>query len=394
MKKSFYLSLILGFLVSCQSTGPEQRAEVIHIDPAKSSGIKRSEILTFQGIIGIREVEGDVRKLVFDEDHFLIVSNKVSLFDRQGQFLNFIGSRGNGPGEYLSVADVVMQDGLVRVLDRTGHKIIDYDRNGVFQAAHHIGFFGQAFGLWRRNTLVYGGFEKNEYNRRLFLFDENLTGFKTAMDYDEKLHYLNVRDKTNFFLFNDSLRFLCAYDYYIYNAFYNGNRFEMFPRYHLDFGAHQIPGDFFHMPYDNIMEFEMALNKTNFAGRLAGYYEDDHQLMFGFRFKGKYYLGIYCKTSGEVKVADSIYDDVLFNGVDFPVSDEWFSLHFHRNQAFLVLDAYQVIDRISMMKESMVSSAWNEYIESNPFFAKLYPGLNENDGPLIFVFDVKAVAGL
>lgn len=389
MKRCSPFLLMFFLLGSCHYSSSDSEIETIKIDPTKSESIKRSELLDFQEIIRPSELKGGTYRIIPGDSCFLIVGNEMTLHDRSGRFLRSIGQNGNGPGEYLAVTDVVMQDNLIRVLDRTGHKIMDYNREGVFLKEYPINLFGQAMTLQDSNTLVYGGMERNENNSRLFLFNKNLSSFETALDYNENLSYLNVRDKTNFFLFNDSLRFLWAYDNNIYNADVHGREFTIIPRYRLDFGSYKIPEDFFQEPYANIMEFEMALMKTDYAGRVAGFYEDDHQLMFGFRFRQQYLLAIYNKQTGTTQVVDSFLDDVLFDGSTIPVAEEWFSMHFLDRQVYMVMDAWQAAERIKSLKQGMTPAEWKQTLENNPILAELNGSQDENAGPLIFVFEVR-----
>lgn len=389
MKKVLFLFFLVCFTVSCNRFSSESSGAILKIDPTKAEQLNRSQIMSLSSIIRPAPLRGEILKLVADEDYLLVKTHELSLYDRSGRLIRTIGSRGKGPGEYLSLADVVIQDNLIRILDRSQHKMLDYDLNGAFIKEYPIGFFGQSFGMLREMTAIYGGYERNEQGQRLFLLDENLVQKDASLDYDEKRHYLNLFDKTNFFAFGGGLRFLWAYDNRIFNLSHDQSGLWLQPQYLLDFGPHQIPEDFFERPYNNIMEFEMALDRTDYAGRIAGYYEDEQKLLFGFKFRGKYLLGIYSKESGLVRVGDSILDDLIIPGIVSEIADEWFSMHFQGRQAFLVMEAWQLNDRLNSLKDSMSAVQWQDYLIENPMLADIYSALDENDGPLIFVFDMK-----
>jgi len=61
------------------------------------------------------------------------MNKKVFLFTKNGKFIRSYGKVGNGPGEYLSINDVIISIGKVEILSSVGDtKVLKYDLNGQF----------------------------------------------------------------------------------------------------------------------------------------------------------------------------------------------------------------------------------------------------------------------
>ena len=71
------------------------------------------------------------------QDYFITSDDRLFRFDKQGHFCNFIGNRGSGPEEYVSIQDFCLdnQRQIVYILDYFGRKIMYYDFNGNYVGA-------------------------------------------------------------------------------------------------------------------------------------------------------------------------------------------------------------------------------------------------------------------
>ncbi len=322
----------------------------------------------------------------------IIQSTNTGLYEYNGNYITKIGQRGKGPGEYISRAGVLYIDSIIRILDRTQHKVIDYNLNGDFIDEYHIeDMFGQSFVHWNGFNFVYIGNELNPYNKRLFVYDNSFTMLDSFFSLDDSYDYMNRFDKTNFFIHKDSLRFMNSFEYNIYNVSVSGNSFEVKPRYYVDFGKHEIPESFLEQPFNDIREYDMALEETNYAHSIQGYIENEDNIMFNFKFKDSWYLAIYSKHNDETIVIDKIKDDVLFDGLTFYPIDEYFSYYFYDNKVYYPMFPYELNDNIEKLKEQLTADEWEIYCEKNPEIMELYRNTDEADNPIIFVFELQKI---
>ena len=73
---------------------------------------------------------GDV---VADGDRLFVYSRGIiKCFDKSGQYMFTLSRRGEGPGEFLSPANLWIDNGSVKVFDNSLQKILNFDRDGHF----------------------------------------------------------------------------------------------------------------------------------------------------------------------------------------------------------------------------------------------------------------------
>ncbi len=394
--KHYYLAIFVLVIFACQNKQKDTSVpENIKIDLTNILNIKRSEIFSLNRIIKLENhpesTIGRMWDLLPDKKYFLVIGEDIGLYDKSGSFLHNIGKKGKGPGEYVSRLKVLQCNDRIRILDRTQQKIIDYDINGTFIDEYFIGMFGQSFICWNSNIIVYIGNQRNEFNKRLFMYNDEFvmqdSHFSIGENHDR---YMHVFDKTNFFVYADSLRFLNAFDYYIHNVDVSKNSFNIKPRYFVDFGKHKIPKTFFEQPFNDYREYIMALEKSNYAYQIFGFFENKSNVYFTFAHQDNYYMVIYSKESQKAIVIERIIDDVIFEGLTFSsVIDEFLSYYYLNNQVYFVMDAYKFLDNINKTKKIMTGKEWKNYKTNNPEIIKLYNKIDKNDNPIIFVFDLK-----
>lgn len=79
---------------------------------------------------------GEISDIVLLEDNFLILShNKCMLFGPNGKYIANIGSKGNGPSEYLYLEGVFVINHCIYLFDSGKNKIHKYNENGGHLAA-------------------------------------------------------------------------------------------------------------------------------------------------------------------------------------------------------------------------------------------------------------------
>ena len=398
MSYKHFLTVILTItIIACKEDKKDiSICEKIIIDPTKTTEIKRSEIFSLSRIIQLenhpKNVIGQTQfglNIVPNKDFIIVAGKDIGLYDKSGNFLNNIGRKGKGPGEYVTRSMILPCNKKFRLLDRSQNKIIDYDVNGAFIEEYYFGMFGQSFICWNNYNIIYTGNELTEYKKRLFLFDKNFSLIDGCFSLNDSYHYMNMFDKTNFFVYQDSLRFLNAFDYNIYNIEITQNTFEIEPRYYIDFGKFEIPKSFFEQEFNDIREYHTSLEKTHYAHQIMGFIENKDNVFFAFKQKDNRYLAIYCKQNKKSMVVDKIHDDFIFKGLDFSLFSEFMSYYYYDNQIYFVMDAYRFLDNINLMMNSMSENDWNIYKSTNSNIVKLYNEIDEYDNPIIFVFDLK-----
>lgn len=144
--KSCILLFLCGICVSCgnQRQPSANIGNVTIID----AGIEDGEVNAFDALVeDVRFVPletsdevliGEIEKIVYYNSEYYVADKGgdgfvggIYRFDSEGRFLNKIGYRGRGPGEYVNPADFIVNSSGLIVLDLK--RFILYDHDGTFK---------------------------------------------------------------------------------------------------------------------------------------------------------------------------------------------------------------------------------------------------------------------
>lgn len=80
---------------------------------------------------------GRINKIMFDGNQFYILDKHIRktllIFDNKGKFIKKVGDIGRGPGEYMAITDFIVNESGIAVVDGAGHKLLYYDKDGIYQ---------------------------------------------------------------------------------------------------------------------------------------------------------------------------------------------------------------------------------------------------------------------
>lgn len=322
MKITFYLISLFLFLLSC--TEKEEKkyltAEVQTITLGKSQRIPLSTIFDSLSYIQLDDKKEDallkeISKIEIQNNYIYLLdkgSDKLCVFTSDGEFVNRIGNIGQGPGEFVSIADFTIDHATDQIilLDKQSRKINCYDLNGNFQNEIRFTMMARQLVATQNNYVFYTAGsnyytmlekkaqpeEKLAYN--LFFTDKNGT----------------IRDK--FFYYNPLLDDLLgstvfSYDpqndrtyfhYAVYDTIYSfspvGNK-----KYRIDFGENQLP-----LEKINKENFSYYLNKTGFA-QLMDICCSDRCMFVNYSLNNKVHAFIYKLDTKEVKNISFLEND-------------------------------------------------------------------------------------
>ena len=137
--KNILLTLLLFILFSCKSTGDKTDCEVLHVDLVERP-VPMEELFSKISVIPLETNDSSflVRpvKVIIKDNRYYIVDEGVPAvfsFDEEGHLLHKIGKKGQGPGEYREVYDMIVDESKnqVRLLSPFG-SLYTYDLEGNF----------------------------------------------------------------------------------------------------------------------------------------------------------------------------------------------------------------------------------------------------------------------
>jgi hypothetical protein len=152
---SLVITLVVGIL-SCQTkknNPTDSNAEIINLKSTnQKSPIKLSRLIRHEKYIPLETNEncmiGFIKKIDVYKNRIFILdpyfAKKMLVFDTKGKFLDNIGTKGNGPGEYGDIFDFVIQNDKVYILDdRTS--VLEYQTDGTYLKTYQLPLWTDKF---------------------------------------------------------------------------------------------------------------------------------------------------------------------------------------------------------------------------------------------------------
>jgi hypothetical protein len=209
-------------LLGCQKKPSSLKPEMVYIDMEES--LRPQKILLSSYVDSVhyipihlpqQPVFSDRLRILDIGTHLTVIDNqtdRVGLFDPNGQFLNSIGQIGKGPGEYIELTSIVFLKSAQQFLIfcRPIQKILVYDLEGRFIRDMEVPYWMDQLVLMQDNQLLlfkaptYTSFNANDPTPHVLIM--NLQGevvlekhLFTPLDFPTNIYY-----RTAIFLYQDS----------------------------------------------------------------------------------------------------------------------------------------------------------------------------------------------
>ncbi|MCS6973335.1 MAG: 6-bladed beta-propeller [Cyclobacteriaceae bacterium] len=379
---------ILSFiclLVLCISCNRNEKAvayelKKIHVPEKVTPSVKLSswahEIVILPLQTTPSSLIDNVGRIVTTDNYILISGSSIWLFDKSGNFLRTIGKRGEGPGEYASVYDVIMNEDerIVEVLDRDRQKVLTYTMDGSFVGSWSAEIYSLSFTKLSGNYYFYGGSEFNEDSyHRIYIKKDGRTIGRLLPFNPVQSKFLHLRETNNFNLLGDTLVFMYSFSDTVYTLRNN----QAYPRYFISYGKYQLPAALLQRDYDNIAECLMELRKTNYAFLVTRYSENTRHIYFSFERGGKRYQYIYDKNNNRGLVFEHTEDDMLLHTRRLPMTIR----SVYKDYLVSVMDAGNFRQKMDSLKWNAIN--YRQSVKKYPVLEKLSDELEDSDNPVL-----------
>lgn len=268
--KEYLCFLIFTLLLSCEATKQEDASNNIYINVDHVAGqIDISSLflpsVEFVSLETSKDVLiSDIEKIIVEDGNIYIsdrYSQRLLVFNSQGDFLRSIGKRGVGPEEYSALGDFVVSGDSVFIQDKFQDKMLIYNTDGkylsqiMFNDIYYVSFLKKdniLYFLSSYERLGYGYYNFIAYN----------------MENEKYEYYLPFKEGTttswgltNYFSSYDDETFLIqAGD----NNIYEITSDTPFPKWTVHFSKDEIPDELKQKGVLSIVE--EALNKGYIKG--------------------------------------------------------------------------------------------------------------------------------
>ena len=264
---------------------------------------------------------GNINRIRTSEKSICISDgNALFRFSHSGEFLGKIEKKGQGPEEYKSISDfVIAEDENVWVLpsDKSSLMLYDWDNRLVKELKIESSYSSRIYRMGDKLLLNNGHFITENNRHTLQVIDLNtgevINRFLPINEYKAK--YLYLVESNNFTSGeNDST--------YYFNTVYNDTIYRISPHtcqayQAFDWNGKNIPADFYHQNFNDIMEFSKNLSDGKIYGTTLQVHSTNYQWI-GYAHKGKgAYSVILSKDGSKQAVIQKVCIDELYN---FPMS--------------------------------------------------------------------------
>lgn len=253
-----------------------------------------------------------VSKIVFYKNKIFILDGrekKIFTFNEKGDFLKCYNHLGQGPGEYISLADFTIKNDTLYLLDGLGGQLLQYSladsllcalkidkaegicvlSSGKFALNRKLGF---ADGDPDKSYYSYAFYEEGKTGREKVPFNKYLCGYS----------FTQGEGDNNFYAYDNSIFTLFPFNDIIYTVEENG---DLLPYLAIKIGKESISLD------DDKKQVD-KLRKEGITPSIHAFYKWDKFLFFTYFYKDKPSKCVLAKDDCEILYHDSfVFDEHL-----------------------------------------------------------------------------------
>jgi len=301
MKRLFYIAIITFLAVGCHNhtTRNDDQLKTIRLKENIQDTINADKV--FRSINYITLVTPDSvlmgypAKIIKDRNRiFVSDGSKVFVFDKGGKYVMSVSREGRGPSEHQSVRDFSVDGDNVYIIDSTPC-LFKYSIDGVFLDKQPLGSFAATVQPIDEDKLVVTSAYQNKEDKFRMFREVTLKETSSYFPVNEaEMKYRQLLNQNNFFVYDGSLLYHERWNNYVYLLKTNGYKII----YHFDFFGRNIPEDFLHAKYSDVVDFSMKLRDKSYCYLLNDYAESDNSILMSISDCGKCRMCLYDKKVG------------------------------------------------------------------------------------------------
>ena len=321
--QKIFIALLLLLLAACSSTKQEAGQtlllgeEPISLD--ETARLVASELFDTVTYVPLETNDScllgylEHPKLASRGIHF-ISDRSFYLYDPDtGKCLLKISRQGNGPEEYRSLSDALVdaRSGHVELLDNNQKQILVYDSVGDFLHAFPLPFM--PFGFIKTGENDYWFYNNNQitdFSRSKVVHYDVKSGEKLGEFFPIDPHLANffhIMDANNFTATDEGAYYMASPSDTIYRL---GD--DVTPAYVLGLDNYKAPESFWQANYENIMDFVTKAKGRDYVYSMANFSLNDNAVMVAFMRGEQLYWSFSYLSEKEVHTAHDVHDDFHF----------------------------------------------------------------------------------
>jgi hypothetical protein len=303
-----YLLLVIALGISSCGVKPSGEEEIKTLSVVQKSFVEKaysSDVFSSVGYVPLSTSDdvliGNITKIIHKDTILYITDgNALYKFNEEGRFLGEIRKKGQGPDEYLGIADFETNTHeTVWILSR--NKLYQYTWNNELKKKIDLNTRASNIHFISPDELyVYAGNERDENNqhqlKRIDLQTNTITNTYLEID-KKKARYLHVHSPIHFSkeAGNEGVYFFNSFDDTIYKL----SNDTILSAFHINIIDKNIPASFFDNEYSDISAFFQSLFKGNYAYGTNLFVEYENQYLFSYVYARELHLSLISKETKE-----------------------------------------------------------------------------------------------
>lgn len=326
MKKYLHAIIIFTFICCKQKVitinSNQEEAILIKINNHQKTGkslvdfVSDFSFLTLKNI-PFAEFISNVNKVIYNDNLIYILDSGKSnllVFDIEGNYIKKIGNRGNGPGEYNSIHDFVInkESKKITILDSDKISLLKYNLDGDFlKKIKFSNFFPKKIELINNaNYILYTSYSSNEFFDLVYTdLNGKITGY--GFKYPKNIDPISFAFTGGVRNSNKSILYSASTSSQIYQIDEN---FNSKIKYKVEFESNSWPES----KKFELHKFDREVRRMNLSFLQNNFYENNEILHFKFTDKKFIKNGYYDLKSKKVYNTDSFNRDgipLFFNNI-------------------------------------------------------------------------------
>ena len=355
MKINYVLSkllFVLFFLVSCNQTevGTIQKMDVSI--PSSSEVLKTSQIATDVSTIVIETPEDGymIGELVAVVEHgrklYVSDGNSIIMIDEEGRILKTISKKGEGPDEYLEIADIqIDEQGRLWVLSRINKTLYCYswDDEKLIKKIVTDAWLMKMKYIGNDKMLCYIGNEMDDKNVHKLRTIDLKTGEVIQKELPinvKQAEYLHWMTRNHFSVDGVKTYF---YELFCDTIYSLDDDFNLKPSKYIDIEGRGIPPSFLDEEYNDVLDFYQKLSSKGYAYGVNMYLTKGKNSLLTFIYDGGYKW--FAKLDKRSLAGNALVEDVILEGYEFDNDNDVFFVE-DNGVLIIALSPFLVMERM------------------------------------------------
>ena len=378
---------------SCKNDESRKAVQVkaIPVDPATSKGMLISDLFQSVEFIPITShspiLVHEIAKVREIGDSIVIMTDQELWFaNGKGEVINKIDAKGQGPGEYETINDLLVdeENQTIEILDGGAGKIIKYSLYGKFVEEWKNDAFHMARSFTRISDdtyAIYGGisFEMGAGSRLLYVSKDKDDVTAKYFPIGKEARFAVFLEQDNFWRDGKDLYFSFTFQDTVYRLREEGPA----PYLGFDYGKYSLPDNIMERDFSDVMEFIDYCRQTLAAYQAANIFETADWLFFTFEYQAHRHQGYYDKANNQLQIGSGWTD----SGGNKAIDELYYFLKYPKgsgdNVLYFQIEPYDMILRYEKLREQMTAAEWENLLQEHQPLSKFYRSLSKDDNNIL-----------